>query len=224
MCAQSLPLSVCCAPHNTRLAHALTQHRPQGNYVLLLHLPPPHRHLAHSRRRRHSTRLRAIPVLCSRPERPRIRPLHVLVDQWLRRISALRGWHNALSLAVTALLARHVHRWRCHFAAHLQELGGLEFQQPYRHICCYIHCQRHLPLRIRSQSDHSRHGYLGGPLADRRHLLWHFLLCHRPGHLIRLQRHHLQPGPALPRWTLFRHYLQSTCSHDGIQGWSPIGL
>jgi hypothetical protein len=76
-------------PHTTRRLHALTQPRPQRNHILLLHLPPSHRHITHSRRRRYSTRIRAISVLCSRPEWPGIRPLHVLIDQRLRWVPAL---------------------------------------------------------------------------------------------------------------------------------------
>jgi hypothetical protein len=65
--------------HQARSAR-LTPNRAQGNHLVLLHLPPSHRCIAHSRRRRHRAGICSIPILRCRAERSRFGALHMSAD------------------------------------------------------------------------------------------------------------------------------------------------
>jgi hypothetical protein len=196
------------------LTHML---RPEGNYYIFLHLHGPNRPIPHSRLRRRCSWYSGLSLVRCRAKRPRLRPMRVPPHQWLCRVPALRRWDDALGLAITALLTRHVHHLGSCIASDLQGMGWPWTDKHHWPLRSTLHFQRHLPHCILRHASLLGCQHPARPLATWRSRIWLLFLCRWPGHPLCPQRYHLQYRQPLPGRSLFRDNLQLTCCNDGLQ-------
>lgn len=181
--------------------------RAQGNHNFLLHLHDADYNFVGLGLGSHPSSLRRLPIFYRGAEWLYIRLVHLPCDQWLRRVSALRGRHNPVGVGDPGLLGLDVSPLRCNLDLDFQiqaRDGSYEYGGLVRGAVCH---QCPLLIHLCGLASHPSYQHSTRSMAIGRHFLWSLLFCHRPGDLVRLQRHHLQQCAALSRWPVLRHYL-----------------
>lgn len=131
--------------------------------------------------------------------------MHLPSNQRVRRVSALRRWHQAVSVAAPRLLRRHVPHLRCSLGVNVQEQARIRSYKHFRAVRGALSDQWHLLVHLCSHASDPCHQHSTRSMAAGTHCLWRLLLCNRTSHSVRLQRYHLQQRATLSRWTFLCH-------------------
>lgn len=194
--------------------------RPQRDNYILLHLHSAHHDFIDPGLWRHPPWIRCLPVLYRRAKWFYIRIMHLPPHQWLRRISAVWGWHNPICVASSGVFSCHVLCLRRRLDIDIQRQIGRSYQHA-RPVCCALSHQRHIPICLYRDASHPRHKHATRSMAAWWYFLRRFLLRDRTGYLVCLQWDDLQQRATLPWRIVFCYDMQPPRSNDGVQGMCP---
>ena len=166
--------------------------RPQGDHNLLLHLYDANHDFIGLGLGSHPSRLRRLPIFYRGAEWLYIRLVYLPFDQWVRRVPALRGWHDPVRLVDPWLFLWHVSHLGGRVAHDIQEQARAKYHEHVGLVRGTVSRQRNILVHICGDASHPCHQHFTRSMAIGRYLVWSFFLRHRPGDFIRFQRHHLQ--------------------------------
>ena len=150
--------------------------RSQRNHHLLLHLHGAYNDFLDTGLRRVTPTVRLLSLHSRRPEWLHIRSLHLPPGQWLRGVSTIRGWHEAICLATPWLFRRDVYHIGRRIDLDVQGQSRIGSNEYTGFIRRAISTQRYMSVRLLGYANHTCREHATGSMAIGRHHLWSILL------------------------------------------------
>lgn len=157
--------------------------RAQRDNYLLLHLHSAHHDFIDPGLWGHPSWIRCLPLLYRRAKWIYIRIMHLPPHKWLRRISAIWGWHNTVCVASSGVFNCHVLCLGCGLDIDLQRQIGRSYQHTGA-VCCALSHQRDIPICLYRDASYPRHKYSTRSMAAWWYCIRSFLLRDRTGYLV----------------------------------------